>query len=78
MSWWWGKYSTAGRYAVRGAVGGCGGESGSYAVRGAASVYVGGVRLVQRDGGAFAVAAVVLLCCMWLACSRLGRSLEAG
>ena len=56
----WSKYSTAGRYAVRGAVGGWEGESGSYAVRGAAGVCVGGIRLVQRDGGMFAVAVVVL------------------
>ena len=46
---------------MRGAVGGWEGESGSYAVRGAAGVCVwGGIRLVQRDGGMFAVAAVVL------------------
>ena len=61
---WWSKYSTAGGYAVRSAVGGWGGESGSYAVRGAASVCGEGegISLVQRDGRALAVAvaAVVL------------------
>ena len=46
--WWWSKYSTAGRYAVRGAASVCG-EGG-------------GISLVQRDGRALAVAvaAVVL------------------
>ena len=58
--WWWSKYSTAGRYAVRGAVGGWWG-GGPVATRCAVQpVCVGGVRLVQRDGRTLAVAAVVL------------------